>query len=1108
MFDAAATAMETWQDAEAAFLSEDDADAPQSQQSMFQDMEAAAELDSTDDVAEPPELELLSAAPEPRKRGRPKGTFGTRAARQAAANLPSSESSPERAAPVLDRLAVARQHKRQNQLAIKQAATEAAATVSADPLLHQGAAIWELLAFQGDPVQRALNCSARCSFEEQTDADRANTVASFLAKESIPMMSNKALQRYVQSSLQSQAGRVAGSEPKLIRAMRDLAAGAIYGSGLLWAGFLRAVEGKLSAPESERALPDGEPQWEGILLIKKSRYDETPLRIRLDSASAEIQASVQETAEHGKVMQTEFGLHLLVAERTGPDQKFLHLHGAVPSNLMVVDRTTAEATKAVILAQQSRVVGLESTSQQFCWTLQLACVDRYASNLKAEKALLAEQVQRDSSSALPPRITKFTKTCDIHVAAQVQCQTGQVVSDDISGLLHTALAQYGSGVLIELRNILGDIFQNELQVIYDHPPAGRAQDFRMSVYDLYLPVAAAEPADVPRQAVLRRHVLSNLCNGSLESREIIHYCPFGCCSSYEHTVWKFKKYATWALLPTKCPKLIRSKWTGQEGAVSWAGLLDSHYGLLRRVMTRFANGHQKVVQPMALRAQAANHSDEEAAFLLDSDAPKPLPLQVDVSTALVADDSDEAEAFDADMRDRDATETAAEVWVRKNKQFKRNAGRWAETSPGPRLAVFRQTMSLTARLVNKLLQISGAAWEKKQEQSARRLGQRTFRMLEAASGADMKHFFDGCVMHLTTTPEAVPLWAMKTMLRGLHFRMLARAGASLHMLMRIPRQSYPYKLFLALDPSAADPAAYTEAPACELDELAHAFKQHFPQWTDAAKACLQTLGAAIECDVAGIESRHASSRRLSLLKGLHTWVPSVQSLAADFAVRQMVLKEKVLPDPAAKSVPPPQKKRVGKQPNAKGGGAGAYRAYMHVHHKGEKMSAESIRRHTAAFRALPADEMQKYYEMGQLGLAAWRAGFSSFGDRVQKARASPARAVLMPDETGVIVAPDSGAVSALVPLSTRDFQEDFRLIRRTFAEHAAERQSKQQEETAADEALSTAALASTTAVFTDTPNSKASFQEASLRTEPDVHTAKWFPPGLRFASVLGQHIVR
>ena len=53
-----------------------------------------------------------------------------------------------------------------------------------------------------------------------------------------------------------------------------------------------------------------------------------------------------------------------------------------------------------------------------------------------------------------PSWTKFTKSCDVHIIAQVHLRTSGLLDNDISGLLHTSLAQHGAGALQSLRDIL------------------------------------------------------------------------------------------------------------------------------------------------------------------------------------------------------------------------------------------------------------------------------------------------------------------------------------------------------------------------------------------------------------------------------------------------------------------------------------------------------------------------------------------------------------------------------------------------------------------------------------------------------------------------------
>ena len=232
-------------------------------------------------------------------------------------------------------------------------------------------------------------------------------------------------------------------------------------------------------------------------------------------------------------------------------------------------------------------------------------------------------------------------------------------------------------------------------------------------------------------------------------------------------------------------------------------------------------------------------------------------------------------------------------------------------------------------------------------------------------------------------------------------------------------------------------------------------------------------------------------------------MPRVEALAADFAVRQMLLREKNLPAQAASTDQGRDGVKTtrcpGKKPGAKGGGAGAYRAYMHVHHRGEKMSSESIRRHTAAFNALSLEELRRYQELGQQGLAAWRHGFSSFGEKARASTCGVAAAI------PVAGAADSGSFSALAPMNARHFQDDFRPIRRAFAQQSAAERRTRRQQTEEDARLSAERVRDLPVLFQGVENEDTGCQSASKRSRPEVHTASWFPASLEFARAHWRH---
>ena len=229
-------------------------------------------------------------------------------------------------------------------------------------------------------------------------------------------------------------------------------------------------------------------------------------------------------------------------------------------------------------------------------------------------------------------------------------------------------------------------------------------------------------------------------------------------------------------------------------------------------------------------------------------------------------------------------ENDAAKWARLNRAFKKNSRRWSLSSPGPRLALMQAVMRATAHMVNKALQLSGAQWDRQRQLQAAQGKARSYRVVEAAKGSDLNNFYRALLEQLEQAPTGLPTSATTADTLKTYFCMLSRAGCSMHALLRRMRQGEPYKLFQMLVHGQRD--KYNTGPACLRDELSHAFYTRFPQWTPDAEAALRCLAESIDLDVAQIESKHALSRRIAVMKGLQTWTPKLEALSADWSHRQ------------------------------------------------------------------------------------------------------------------------------------------------------------------------------------------------------------------------------
>ena len=250
-------------------------------------------------------------------------------------------------------------------------------------------------------------------------------------------------------------------------------------------------------------------------------------------------------------------------------------------------------------------------------------VDRYGANFRAERALAHQSVQDGRNEGA------FAQKCEIHIMAQANKSAMDILDADISGLLSLALSQQGSGTLGTLRSLLGEILVEDLCISYEMPPQGQIAKQRQAIHELFLPI----PIDVETGrvggagailAIQRRYVLASMLNGDLQDPQVMHFCAYACCASWEETEMRMKVLVPWALVPHKTPRYCRTRWTNHSASVDWAGLLAMHHNLLPRLIKKWTGA------PSQAPAGANSCVDaESAAFLEDL----PTPLEPEVAAA-------------------------------------------------------------------------------------------------------------------------------------------------------------------------------------------------------------------------------------------------------------------------------------------------------------------------------------------------------------------------------------------------------------------------------------------------------------------------------------------
>lgn len=301
--------------------------------------------------------------------------------------------------------------------------------------------------------------------------------------------------------------------------------------------------------------------------------------------------------------------------------------------------------------------------------------------------------------------------------------------------------------------------------------------------------------------------------------------------------------------------------------------------------------------------------------------------------------------------------------------------------------------------------------------------------------------------------------------RVLGFRKLSRQACAFHALYRDPVNRHPFVLFkLLLD---QEPLVPDMGPPCLYDEVADTFFRVFPnqqsQRSHEAIAFLTSMARAVDVDLATIEAKHASTRRITHLRSTQTWVPSLESVNSEWVIRQVAINEQFGTPEKYRCKPHFQnqkskktRKTHGKQKGARGGGGGGCRAFFHIHHQGRKMTASSIRELLERYNALPQDEKERYEQIGQAGTLAWRQGYKSFADEAPRKMFPSESSELTPGDEhehfvrsdGVIVGANFDPAETLVPYRSRDFEADIKKIRSSVYKAAARARKELEERVA------------------------------------------------------------
>ena len=109
--------------------------------------------------------------------------------------------------------------------------------------------------------------------------------------------------------------------------------------------------------------------------------------------------------------------------------------------------------------------------------------------------------------------------------------------------------------------------------------------------------------------------------------------------------------------------------------------------------------------------------------------------------------------------------------------------------------ILRQTMEVGLQLLYHMLHVAGPQWEAEQKRKQAETGQRSYRVLDAATGDYLKGFFEQASQMMLSAPRALAKSSHARRARATTFRLLASLMACICYFLHRCFEGFPYCLF-------------------------------------------------------------------------------------------------------------------------------------------------------------------------------------------------------------------------------------------------------------------------------------------------------------------------
>ena len=390
---------------------------------------------------------------------------------------------------------------------------------------------------------------------------------------------------------------------------------------------------------------------------------------------------------------------------------------------------------------------------------------------------------------------------------------------------------------------------------------------------------------------------------------------------------------------------------------------------------------------------------------------------------------------------------ATSAFAEENARRRASVGEYVDSNPLPRLVVMKRVLQPIHDFLTKMLATSSKAWERKQKAIAATGRDRSYIILEDARGESVATTMGQLLGTIQEDAFGFPTPSVPCAFRALKFCMASATMCAVHSLIRLSHSGLPYQLFRLLDEPSAAADRLLALPDCMLDQLFTELKKMFPTkkllMGPEAQVIISTLASVASTNIADVEAAHNSTRDFSSIRS-RGWSCSLEALSARFVLQQKLRllggtnirgndkKEALVkrsmaalrcnPSPSlGEAVEGVRKKR--------GGGGGAWRAFVSYHLPNKKLTAALAADLSSRYRQLDDAQKEWFAKAGAAGTRAHRHGHAAFGKRAPPQALPGEQAAANPD---AIVAVDAERDDfSMVLLGYESFSEKYEAFKQS-----------------------------------------------------------------------------